>query len=80
MLGPELTRERVLLLQRLRELTSARIEKDSARQQRVWKLLEEKNQATVERLARAKIPTLLALDTISPAPSPRRASPTSAKT
>ncbi len=56
MLDPEQTRERVLLLHRLRELTAERIEKEIANQQRTWKLLQEKNRATMERLAASKIP------------------------
>lgn len=62
MLDPEQTRQRVLKLQRLRDLTIELIEQQSANQQRAWKLLEEKHQATIERLIAAKIP-----DTISPA-------------
>ena len=56
MLDPEQTRQRVLMYQRLRELTAARIEQEAAEQQRMWKLLEEKNQATIERLIASKIP------------------------
>ena len=51
MLEPEKTRERVLLLQRLRELTAERIEKEIADQSRTLKLLEEKHRATIDRLA-----------------------------
>ena len=56
MLDPEKTRERVLLLQRLRELNAARMEEEIANQQRTWLLLEEKSRATIERLAACKIP------------------------
>jgi hypothetical protein len=52
MLDPEKTRERVLLLQRLRELTAERMEQEIAEQERMLKLLEEKNRATVARLGR----------------------------
>ena len=51
MLDPEKTRERVLLLQGLRELTAERIAKEIADQQRTLKLLEDKNRATIDRLA-----------------------------
>ena len=67
----ERTRERVLLFQRLRELTAERIETENARQQRIWILLEEKNRATVERLAYAKIPAPFELKINSTSP-PRR--------
>ena len=56
MLDPEQTRERVLIFQRLRELTAERIEQQIANQQRTWILLEEKNRATIERLIACKIP------------------------
>lgn len=56
MLDPEQTRERVLIYQRLRELTAARIEQEAANQRLMWKLLEEKNQATIDRLIASKIP------------------------
>jgi len=56
MLDSEKTRERILLFQRLRELTTERIEAEIGDQARIFKLLEEKNQATVERLSRSKIP------------------------
>jgi len=56
MLDPDQTRERVLMFQRLRELTAERIEQETANQQRTWKLLEEKNRATIERLAASKKP------------------------
>jgi hypothetical protein len=46
MLDPEKNRERVLLLQRLRELTAERIEQEIADQERTLKLLEEKNRYT----------------------------------
>ncbi len=70
MLDPEIARERVLLLQQLRELTAERIEKESARQQRMWRLLEEKNRATVERLNGSKTPVPFAFEFMS-APSAR---------
>jgi hypothetical protein len=53
MLDPEKTRERVLLLHRLRELTAERMEQEI---DETLKLLEEKNQATIKRLSRPKIP------------------------
>ncbi len=56
MLDPEQTRERVLILQRLRELAAERFEQETVDQERTWKLLEEKNQATIERLLASKIP------------------------
>ena len=56
MLNPEQTRERVLLLQRLRELTAERIEQEIADQERTLKRLQEKNRANVERLSASKIP------------------------
>jgi len=59
MLDPEQTNDRVLLLQRLRELTAERIEQAIADQQRTWKLLEEKSRATIERLAACKNPQRL---------------------
>ena len=52
MLDPEKTRERVLLLQRLRKLNRERIEQESADQERALKHLEEKRRQTVERLSR----------------------------
>jgi hypothetical protein len=52
MLDPETTRERVLRLQWLRELTAERIEQEIADQERTLKLLEETNRKTVERLFR----------------------------
>jgi len=55
MLDPEQTRERVLLLQRLRELTAERMEQEIADQERTLKLLEEQNRATIERLSASKI-------------------------
>ena len=59
MLDPEQTRERVLMFQRLRELNAERIEQETANQQRTWKLLEEKNQSTIERLLASKITDIL---------------------
>mgnify|MGYP006871752103 CR=1 FL=1 len=56
MLDPEQTHDRLLILYRLRELTAERIEQEIADQHRTWKLLEEKNRATVERLSASKIP------------------------
>lgn len=56
MLDPEQTRERVLIFQRLRDLTAERIEQEISNQQRTWKLLEEQNRATIERLLASKIP------------------------
>ena len=56
MLDPEKTQERVLLLQRLRELNAERMEQEIVNQQRTWLMLEEKNRATIERLAACKIP------------------------
>jgi hypothetical protein len=56
MLDPEKVRERVTLLQRLRELPAERIEQEIADQERTLKLLEEKNRETVERLSASKIP------------------------
>lgn len=55
-LDPEKTRERILILQRLRELTAERIEEEIADQERALKLLEEKYRATIERLAASKLP------------------------
>ena len=55
MLDPEQTNDRLLFLYRLRELTAQRIEQESADQHRTWKLLEEKNRATIERLSASKI-------------------------
>jgi hypothetical protein len=55
MLDPEKTRERILLLQRLRELNVARIEKEIDDQEQALKLLEEKNRATIERHSCRKI-------------------------
>jgi len=52
---PDKIRERVLLLQRLRELAAQRNEQETVNQRRAWKLLEEKHQATTERLLAAKI-------------------------
>ena len=56
MLDPDRTRERVLIFQRLRELRVERIEQETADQRRTWKLLEEKHQATIERLAASRVP------------------------
>ena len=56
MLDPERINDRRLFLQRLRELTAERIEQELAEQQQRWKLLEEKNLATSERLAACKNP------------------------
>ena len=56
MLDPEQTRERVLIFQRLRELTAERIEQEIADQQQTWKLSEEKHRATIERLLASKTP------------------------
>ncbi len=55
MLDPEKTRERVLLLQRLRELAAERMEQEIADQERTLKLREEKNRETIERLSACKI-------------------------
>jgi len=55
MLDPEQTRERMLMIQRLRELTAERIEEEIANQERALKLLDEKNRATIERLAAARM-------------------------
>jgi hypothetical protein len=54
MLDPDKTRERVLLLQRLRELNAQRIEKEMADQELALELLEEKYRQAAERLARLK--------------------------
>ena len=59
MLDPEQTRERVLILQRLRDLTAELIEQQSANQERARQLLEEKHQATIERLIAVKIPDVI---------------------
>jgi len=57
MLDPEQINDRRLFLQRLRELTAERIEQEIAEKQQKWKkLLEEKNLATIERLASCKNP------------------------
>jgi hypothetical protein len=56
MLDPEKTCERVLLLQRLRELNAERMEQEIVNQQRTWLMFEEKSRATIERLAACKIP------------------------
>lgn len=55
MLDPDETRERTLLLQRLRELNAARIEKEMTDQERALELLEERYRQAVERLSRAKV-------------------------
>jgi hypothetical protein len=65
MLDPETTRERVLLLQRLRELNTERMEQEIAYQQRTWQLLEEKSRATIERLATCKIPRIFETELIA---------------
>jgi hypothetical protein len=54
MLDPEQTRERVLLLQRLRELAAERMEQEIADQKRTVKLREEKHRETIERLSASK--------------------------
>ncbi len=72
MFDPEINRERVLLLYQLRELAAERTEQELARQQRSWKLLEEKNLATVERLSRAKMPEQFAVEFMTPATRPRQ--------
>jgi len=46
----ENSRDRVLLLQYLREITAKRIEDEMADQQRMANLLEEKHRALVSRL------------------------------
>jgi len=57
MLDSEQINDRLLLLRRFRELTAQRIEQEIADQQQAWKLLlEEENRATIERIARCKIP------------------------
>lgn len=56
MLDPEQTRERVIFLHRLRELTAERIEQESADQLQTWKLLNEKYRATIDRLTASKLP------------------------
>jgi antitoxin component HigA of HigAB toxin-antitoxin module len=55
MLDSETTRERVLLFQRLRELTAERMEQEIAARQWTLRLLEEKRAQTVERLSRRNI-------------------------
>ena len=56
MLEPEQTNERLLIIRRLCELSSQRIDQEIADKQQAWKLLlEEKNRATIERLAASKI-------------------------
>jgi hypothetical protein len=55
MLDPDETRERILLLQRLRELNAARIEKEMADQELALELLEERYRQAVERLSRTKV-------------------------
>jgi len=57
MLDLEQIDDRLLYMIRLRELTAERIEQQIADQQQAWKLLlEEENRATIERIARCKIP------------------------
>ena len=58
MLDPDKSHDRVLMLQRLRDLTAERIELEGANQLRMWKLLEEKQQATIERLIACKMPDM----------------------
>ena len=56
MLEPEQTNERLLIIRRLCELSAQRIDQEIADKQQAWKLLlEEKNRATIERLAASKI-------------------------
>ena len=62
MLDPEKTRERIQLLQRLRELNAERLEHERADQERMLKLLEERNREAIERLSRSKIPSSSTVD------------------
>jgi len=55
-LNPEKTHERILLLQRLRELMADQIQQEITDQKQFLTLLAEKNQATIERLARSRVP------------------------
>ena len=56
MLDLEQTKDRLLFLRQLRQLSTERIDQEIADQQRAWKqVLEEKNRATIERIALCKI-------------------------
>ena len=55
MLDPKQNNDRLQYLQRLRDLSTERIDQGIADQLHAWKvLLEEKNRATIERLAMCK--------------------------
>ncbi len=54
---PDRIRERVLLFQRLRELTAQRIEQEATNQKRTLEQLEEKHQAAIKRLLASRMPS-----------------------
>jgi len=73
MLDPEQTNDRRLFIQQLSELNAERIENEMADQHRAWKLLlEEKNRATIERIATCKNPGIFKTELISNAPKALR--------
>ena len=53
---PDKIRERVLLFQRLRELSAQRIEQEAAEQRQTLELMEEQHQAAIKRLLASRMP------------------------